>query len=113
MKLKRFNEYAEQPKGTEYLPMTTSDVLTTYYHCPDCNALYNLFNEESHRCKYCGSNNVELIPKEEYYKLVRPRLEDDEWEEEMIIKKQKEEEMVDLINLGKYKQIKKLRRNIN
>ena len=92
--LKKFEDV-----GHQALPITSINVLTNYYSCDDCDALWKEFNEESKSCKYCGSHEVEDLPEDEWYELVKSRLDEDEIEEMEDIKKKESETLVDLLSL--------------
>ena len=83
------------------IPVASKDVLTSYYHCDGCNALYKSFNSTESDCKFCKSDELEELSEEEYYETVGERLDDDEKEDMESERKKDSEEFVDLYNLKK------------
>lgn len=82
------------------IPVASKDVLTSYYHCDGCNALYKSFNSTESDCKFCKSDELEELSEEEYYETVGERLDDEK--EDMESERRKDsEEFVDLYNLKK------------
>lgn len=97
--------YIKKFEGFDFsqtLPIAPLDAITNYYSCDDCNALWKEVNEKVvKRCKYCGSDEIEDLSRDEWYETVKVRLEEDEvadWEEE---KKKEEESFLDLNKLNK------------
>jgi hypothetical protein len=79
------------------LPIAPKDALTEYYHCDDCNALWREVNQPiAKRCKYCTSDEVENLSRDEWYETVKTRLDEDEIEELEANRKSEEETFIDL-----------------
>lgn len=81
------------------LPVTTQNVLTNFYSCDDCDALWREFNETSEKCKYCGSNEVEDLDEDEWYEIVKSRLDEDEIEELESNRRKESETFIDILSL--------------
>lgn len=88
------------------IPATSKDQLTMFYSCDDCNALWKSFNKKCDTCKFCGSSEVEEVSPDEYYELVKLRLDDDEVED---LEKEREDDSNTFVDLTKLKS----RRNVN
>jgi len=89
--------------------VTTLDSISNYYKCNDCNALWREINKSVDYCKFCGSSNIEKLSTDEWLKELKPRLDDDEYEE-------MEQNIYQLIDLGKtlkFLDDRKKRWNIN
>lgn len=85
------------------LPVTSISSLTNYYSCDECNALWKSFNEECKECKFCDSTEIEDLTEDEWYELIKSRLEPDEVKELMDEREKENQEMVDLRKLTKGK----------
>ena len=81
------------------LPVTSQNVLTNFYSCDDCDALWREFNETSEKCKYCGSNEVEDLDEDEWYEIVKSRLDEDEVEELESNRRKESETFIDILSL--------------
>ena len=92
--IKKFEDIGHSP-----LPITSQNILTNFYSCDDCDALWKEFNEESNTCKYCGSHEIEDLPEDEWYELVNSRLDKDEIEKMQEMRKKENETLVDLLSL--------------
>ena len=89
---------------SQTLPLASKADLTLFYHCDSCDALWKEFNKEVDTCKFCKSEEVEELSKEEWYETVGDRLEEDEREELESERLKEEDDFLDLINLdNKYK----------
>lgn len=85
---------------------TSKDNLTLFYSCDECNALWKNFNEQSDNCKFCESSEIEEIDPDEYYELVKLRLDEDEIED---LEKEKESDSNTFVDLTKLNS----RKNVN
>lgn len=105
--IKKFNELninnTDKPikKDLGYDPLltTTANMLTNYYSCDECNALWRNFNSLNTTCPYCGSIEIEDISEDEWYELVKKRLNNDEIKELEADRKKQSETFVDLTKL--------------
>lgn len=103
--IKRFNELNinnnEIKKDLGYPPLltTSANMLTDYYSCDECDALWRSFNSPNTTCPYCGSIEIEDISENEWYELVKKRLDDDEIENLEFDRKRQSETFVDLTKL--------------
>jgi hypothetical protein len=89
---------------SQTLPLASKADLTLFYHCDSCDALWKEFNQEVDTCKFCKSEEVEELSKEEWYETVGDKLEEDEREELESERLKEEDDFIDLINLdNKYK----------
>ena len=88
---------------SQTLPIASKADLTLFYHCDNCNALWKEFNKEVDDCKFCNSDEIEELSKEEWYEAVGDRLEEDEKEDLESERMKEEDDFVDLVNLNKYK----------
>jgi hypothetical protein len=89
---------------SQTLPLASKSDLTLFYHCDSCDALWKEFNKEVDTCKFCKSDEVEELSKEEWYETVGDKLEEDEREELESERLKEEDDFIDLINLdNKYK----------
>lgn len=88
---------------SQTLPIASKADLTLFYHCDNCNALWKEFNKEANDCKFCNSDEIEELSKEEWYEAVGDRLEEDEKEDLESERMKEEDDFVDLVNLNKYK----------
>lgn len=87
---------------SQTLPVASKSDLTLYYHCDECNALYKELNKESSECKFCSSDKIEELSKDEWYDAVGDRLDDDEEKEDLESEKVKDDEsFLDLYKLNK------------
>lgn len=101
-KIKNFESF----DFNQTIPTTSKDHLTNFYSCDDCNALWKEFNKKSESCKFCESQSIEEISPDEYYELVKMRLDDDEIED---FNKEIENDSNTFVDLTKLKN----RRNVN
>ena len=84
---------------SQTLPIAPVDAVTEYYSCDDCDGLWREVNEpHAERCKYCGSNEVEDLSRDEWYEAVKSRLDEDEIEDLESEKKKEEETFIDLFS---------------
>ena len=86
---------------SQTIPATSKNVLTNYYSCDECDALWKDFNETCDKCKFCDSDEVEDLSEDEFYDLQRSRLDEDEIEDMESERSKNSEEFVDLYNLKK------------
>lgn len=90
------------------LPVTSKDVLTSYYYCDECEGLWKEVNQQDTKCKFCHCDSIEELNADEWYDLVEDRLEDDEIEN---LRKEREEYESKFINLFSLRKDNK--RNVN
>jgi len=90
------------------LPVTSQDVLTSYYYCDECEGLWKEVNQQDDKCKFCHCDCIEDLSADEWYNMVEDRLEDDEIED---LRKEREEDESKFINLFSLR--KDNRRNVN
>lgn len=83
------------------LPFASKADLTLYYHCDDCDALWKVLNKEVDDCKFCKSQSIEELSKDEWYETVGDRLDEDEIEDLNKEKQQEEDDFLDLYTLNK------------
>lgn len=88
------------------IPTTSKEALTMFYSCDECNALWKEFNKKCDSCKYCESDEVEEIGPDEYYELVKNRLDEDEIED---LEKERESDSNTFVDLTKLNN----RKNVN
>lgn len=100
--IKKFNEIKTDITH-DPLPITTINMLTNYYSCDECNALWRSFNSINNTCSYCGSIEIEEISENEWYDLVKNRMDSDEIKELEKDRKIQSETFVDLTKLKKNK----------
>lgn len=86
---------------SQTLPVVSKSDLTLYYHCDGCNALWRELNKESDTCKFCNSDEVEELSKDEWTEAVGDRLEEDEKEDFYSELDKDENTFLDLYNLNK------------
>jgi len=84
---------------SQTLPVASKADLSLYYHCDDCDALWKEFNKETDTCKFCKSQAVEELSKDEWYETVGDRLEEDEVEGLESDRLKEEDDFIDLYNL--------------
>lgn len=101
-KIKNFESF----DFNQTIPTTSKDNLTLFYSCDECNALWKNFNEQSDNCKFCESSEIEEIDPDEYYELVKLRLDEDEIED---LEKEKESDSNTFVDLTKLNS----RKNVN
>jgi predicted RNA-binding protein with PUA-like domain len=89
------------------LPIASKEDLTLFYSCDECNGLWKDFNNESEVCRFCDSTEIEELSSDEYYDMVKSRLEDDEIQDLDIERKKDTNTFVDIYNL------KNNRKNVN
>ncbi len=87
---------------SQTIPATSKNVLTNYYSCDECNALWKEFNRTVEKCKYCNCSEVEDLSEDEYYDIQKSRLDKDEIEDMESEREKDSTEFVDLINLGSH-----------
>ena len=90
------------------LPITSQDVLTSYYYCDECEGLWKEVNKKEKKCKFCHCASIEDLSADEWYGMVEDRLDDEEIED---LRKEREEEESKFINLFSLR--KDNRRNVN
>ena len=83
------------------LPITSKSDLTMYYSCDECDALWQSFNENNDKCRFCKSGEIEELDEDEYFDLVESRLEDDEVED--LRSERVKDNFVSLLSLEKDK----------
>jgi hypothetical protein len=81
------------------IPVTSKNVLTNYYSCDECNALWKELNETCDKCKFCDSDEIEDLSKDEYYDLQKSRLDEDEIEDMESERSKESDEFINLYNL--------------
>jgi hypothetical protein len=81
------------------LPVVSKADLTNYYHCDDCDALWRVLNQEANSCKFCNSESIEELSKDEWYETVGNRLDEDEFEDLESEREKEEEDFLDLYKL--------------
>ncbi len=81
------------------LPIASKSDLTMYYSCDDCDALWQTFNEDNDKCRFCKSGEIEELGEDEYFDLVESRLEDDEVED--LRREREKDNFVSLLSLEK------------
>jgi hypothetical protein len=79
--------------------VTSKNVLTNYYSCDECDALWKELNETCDNCKFCDSDEIEDLSEDEFYDLQRSRLDEDEIEDMESERSKNSEEFVNLYNL--------------
>lgn len=84
---------------SQTLPVVSKADLNLYYHCDGCNALWKQMNRESEDCKFCHSNSIEELSKDEWYETVGDRIEDDEREDMESEKAKEEDDFLDLYKI--------------
>lgn len=82
------------------LPVASKADLTLYYHCDDCNALWKEMDDKN-RCKFCESESIEELSKEEWYETVGDRLDEDELEDLNSERNKEEDTFIDLYKLSR------------
>jgi hypothetical protein len=95
--LKKFEGFT----NSNPLPTTSISCLTNYYSCDECDALWKSFNKTYNKCKFCYSDEIEDMPKDEWYELVKQRLEPDEAEDLEKQRIKEDETLVDLRKLNR------------
>jgi hypothetical protein len=86
---------------SQTLPVVSKSDLTLYYHCDECNALWKELNRESSVCKFCNSDEIEELSKDEWYETVGDRLDDDDEKEDLESEKVKDDDdFLDLYKLN-------------
>jgi len=113
--LKQFesSEWKESIKEN-YYPISTVASLTNYYVCDDCNALWRELNRPlSNRCPYCGSNNIRTLDSDDWFDMVKQRLDDPDEIKELEKERQMAYILVDLETYGKNVHDINVRKNIN
>lgn len=93
--LKKFEEL----DFSQTLPYTSPSNLINYYECKECNDLFKLLNKQVNKCRYCNSKNIELVNRDEWYKKVDDRLDEDEREINQKIKSEEEDDFIDITRL--------------
>lgn len=84
-------------------PFATKSSLSQYYSCGDCNALWQEVNKEfNYECKFCDSENIKNVEEDEYFDMVKGRLEPDEVAD--LESEQDSEEVYHMANIQNYKQ---------
>ena len=86
---------------SQTLPFASKADLTNYYHCDDCDALWRILNQETNSCKFCKSNSIEELSKDEWYETVGNRLDEDEVEDLESERMKEEEDFLDLYKLNR------------
>jgi hypothetical protein len=89
---------------SQTLPVTSKSELTLYYHCDNCDCLWKEFNQDVSQCKSCESSEIEELSRDEWYETIGNRFEEEtetEKEEIDLLKREEEEDFVDLTNLKK------------
>jgi hypothetical protein len=86
---------------SQTLPVASKADLTLYYHCDECNALWKQLNQESNDCKFCQSNEIEELSKDEWYETVGDRLEEDDFQDLESERAKDEDDFIDLYKLNK------------
>jgi hypothetical protein len=84
---------------SQTLPVASKADLTLYYHCDECNALWKQLNQESDDCKFCQSDEVEELSKDEWYETVGDRLEEDDFQDLESERAKEEDDFIDLYKL--------------
>lgn len=83
---------------SQTIPVTTKNFLTNYYSCDECDGIWKEYNKQSDKCKFCNSNEIEELPEDEWYEIVKTRLEPDEIEDLEYNRKVDNENFIDLLN---------------
>lgn len=86
---------------SQTLPATSVSDLTSYYSCDECNALWKEVNKTVDKCKFCDSEEIEELSKNEWSEVVKSRLDDDEIEDFDQEMSKNREDLVSLFDLKK------------
>lgn len=86
---------------SQTLPVVSKADLTIYYHCDGCNALFRQLNQEADDCRFCNSDEIEELSKDEWYEAVGDRLDDDEIEDFNSEREEDEDTFIDLYKIKK------------
>ncbi len=109
----KFFEFHNPFDEKTFLPAVTVADLTYYYQCKNCGALFKSFDKPQVKCPYCSSENIKRLDVDTWYNLTSKRLDKDELSYHFKEKEKEKTTLIDLTELGKFKEYKKLRRNIN
>lgn len=93
--IKKFEEF----DFSQTLPVTSRSSLTNYYSCEECNALWKEFNKTYDECKFCKSDEIENLSSDEWYELIKSRLEEDEIKAMENERKFDNETLIDITSL--------------
>ncbi len=81
------------------IPTTSKNYLTNFYSCDECDAVWKEFNNTTDKCKFCNSDEVEELQEDEWYEIVKSRLDEDEIKDLESERNKDSEYFVDLLNL--------------
>ena len=83
------------------LPVVSKADLSLYYHCDECDALWRELNKEASVCKFCNSNEIEELSKDECYETVGDRIDEDEVDDLKSDRESEEGTFIDLYKIKK------------
>ncbi len=64
----------EELDFTQTIPITTTNFLTNYYSCDECDNIWYEVNKECNVCNSCESTEIEDLPEDEWYELAKIRM---------------------------------------
>jgi hypothetical protein len=83
---------------SQTLPVASKADLTFYYHCDGCNALWKEMGDINN-CKFCDSDKIEELSKDEWYETIGDRLDEDEFDNFESERLKDEEDFIDLYKI--------------
>ena len=91
--LKKFEDF----NFSQTIPVASENDITNFYSCDDCDSIWRVYNSPIEiKCKFCSSENIEELSKEEWLEL-NQKLDPDEFEE---LKKEMSDKDLVKINLN-------------
>jgi hypothetical protein len=96
----RYIKTFEELDFNQTIPVTTREVLTTYFCCDECGQLWREFNNSGGDiCEGCESKNIEELSEDEWYDIVKTSGNvPDEWDKERELSSSM---LMDLNHIGK------------
>jgi hypothetical protein len=86
------------------IPFTTANFLINYYSCDECDGVWKEYNKSlCDKCKYCGSEEIEELPEDEWYKIAKTRLSKEEFDKLNNDRIKEADRIINLTNLKKNK----------
>lgn len=89
---------------SQTLPLASKADLSLYYHCDNCDSLFKELNSQVETCKFCKSDEIEELSKDEWYETVGDRLEEEGIKDLESERFEEEDDFLDLVNMdNKYR----------
>jgi hypothetical protein len=109
--LKNFKTFESEQSGPP-MPVTTEETITNYYKCLKCGYFFRVFNETSEACPNCRNYELSQISSFDYFTELR-KGDKETFTKELRLQHKRENNIIDLLALGAYKNIQNYKKSLN